>query len=99
MALAHKAKAGYYRKTMAITSSAKKAHKQSLRRHVFNVRRTRAMKDATKDLAKSGSKAAAEKLLPGVYKAIDKAVKRGVIKSNTGARRKAAAAKVVAGMK
>ncbi len=89
----------YYRGTMAITSSAKKAHKQSLRRHVFNVRRTRAMKETVKDLAKSTSKAEAEKQLPGVYQAIDKAVKRGVIKANTGARRKAAAAKKVAGMK
>jgi ribosomal protein S20 len=89
----------YYRGTMAITSSAKKAHKQSLRRHVFNVRRIRAMKEAVKDIEKSTSKTQAEQLLPKVYQAIDKAVKRGVIKANTGARRKAAAAKRVAGMK
>lgn len=84
---------------MAITASAKKAHKQSLKKHVFNIRRTRAMKSNIKDLSKASSKKDAEKMLPEVYQAIDKAVKRGVIKANTGARRKAAAAKQVASMK
>ena len=86
---------------MAITSSAKKAHAQSLRRRVFNLRRSRAMKDSIKTFDKEvrgGSKDAAAKLLPTVYKAVDKAVKRGIIKANTGARRKAAAAKKLAAM-
>ena len=76
---------------MAITASAKKAHRASLRKHVFNLRRKREMlssiKDVKKTLTTDGS-AAAEKLLPRVYKAVDKAVKRGILKKNTGSRTK-----------
>ncbi len=77
---------------MAITTSAKKAHRAARRRHVFNVRRKNAMKDATKEVKKvivSGKPADAEKLLSAAYKAIDKAAKRGIIKKNTAARKKA----------
>jgi small subunit ribosomal protein S20 len=76
---------------MAITSSAKKAMRSSAKKHVFNVRRKEALHDATKSLLKLVSKkdiAGAEKLLPSAYKAIDKAMKRGVIKKNTAARKK-----------
>lgn len=83
---------------MAITASAKKAHRQSLKKHVFNVRRVRAMKSGIKDFSHVTTKAEAEKMLPEVYSAIDKAVKRGVLKANTGSRRKAAAAKKAASL-
>lgn len=76
---------------MAITTSAKKAERASRRRRVFNIRRKNAMKDATKEVKKTitlGKAADAEKLLPVAYKAIDKAVKRGIIKKNTAARKK-----------
>lgn len=76
---------------MAITSSAKKAIRVSARKRVFNQRRTNALHDATKVLTKAlaaKDAAAAEKLLPGAYQAIDKAMKRGVIKKNTAARKK-----------
>lgn len=76
---------------MAITKGAKKAHEASLRKKVFNDRRSRAMKEAVKELkAKIVAKdaKAAEKLLPGVYKVIDKAAKRGIIKKNTASRKK-----------
>jgi len=76
---------------MANTSSARKAQKASLKKHVFNVRRTRVMKEAVKDITgviKGKSKAEAEKLIPAVYKALDKAAKRGVIKPNTASRKK-----------
>lgn len=76
---------------MAITSSAKKAIRSSAKKHVFNLRRKDAMRDITKSLTKSLTAkdvAAAEKLLPGAYAAIDKAKKRGVIKANTAARKK-----------
>lgn len=76
---------------MPITDNAKKAHRQSLRRKVFNVRRARAMKDVTKTIDKAvdaGDTKKAEELLPTAYKAIDKAAKRGIIKSNTAARKK-----------
>ena len=77
---------------MAITSSAKKAIRSSAKKHVFNLRRKDALHDATKSLTKALAAkdvAAAEKLLPEAYKAIDKAAKRGVIKGNTADRKKA----------
>ena len=76
---------------MAITKSAKKANRSSARKRVFNLRRKSALHDATKSLTKAlaaKDAAAAEKLLPAAYKAIDKAAKRGVIKPNTAARKK-----------
>ena len=77
---------------MAITSSAKKAIRSSARKHVFNLRRKDALKDMTKSLTKALAAmdvAGAEELLPAAYKAIDKACKTGVIKSNTADRKKA----------
>ncbi|MFZ1074995.1 MAG: 30S ribosomal protein S20 [Minisyncoccia bacterium] len=77
---------------MAITSSAKKAIRVSARKHVFNLRRKDALYDTTKSLTKALAAkdvAGAAKLLPSAYKAIDKAAKRGVIKSNTADRKKA----------
>lgn len=76
---------------MAITKGAKKAHRASLRKRVFNVRRSRTMKDEVKDftaLVAAGDTKAAEGKLPTVYKAIDKAAKRGIIKPNTASRKK-----------
>lgn len=83
---------------MAITKSAKKADRGSKRKQVFNLRRKREMRDAVKDVTKAASAdvAKATELLSGAYKAIDKAAKRGVIKANTAARKKANIAKVVA---
>lgn len=49
------------------------------------------MKETVKEVKKliaGKSKAEAEKMLPTVYKVIDKAAKRGVIKKNTAARKK-----------
>ncbi len=82
---------------MANTKSAQKAHEQSLRRRVFNLRRLRAMKDTVKEvkrLALSKDKTALDKL-KDAYKAIDKAAKRGVIKKNTAARKKSRLSKFV----
>lgn len=76
---------------MAITQSAKKAIRVSARKRVFNLRRSRAMKDVvkeTRELAHEGKVDEAKELLPKAYKAIDKAVKRGIIKANNGARKK-----------
>ncbi len=83
---------------MAITSSAKKAARSSARKRVFNLRRKAALHDATKAFTKSiASKdaAAAEKLLPAAFAAIDKARKRGIIKDNTADRKKARLAALV----
>jgi len=74
-----------------IIKSAKKALRSSLRKKVYNDRRRRAMREVIKEvkkLAAAKKKRDAEKLLPQVYKAIDKAAKRGVIKKNTAARKK-----------
>ena len=76
---------------MAITKGAKKAHRSSLRKRVFNVRRKNTMSEAVKGLQKqltAGNAVDAEKMLSDAYKAIDKAAKRGVIKKNTAARKK-----------
>lgn len=76
---------------MAITSSAKKAHRASLNKRVFNLRRKRDLADTTKEVRKliaAGKGADAAKSLSAAYKAIDKAAKRGVIKKNTASRKK-----------
>jgi ribosomal protein S20 len=76
---------------MAITRGAKKAHRASLRKRVFNVRRKRALTDATK-AAKSaiGAKSKdTQKALAEAFSAIDKAAKRGIIKPNAASRKKA----------
>lgn len=87
---------------MAITSSAKKAIRSSARKRVFNLRRKNALQDATKSLSKAfagkDAKAAAS-LLPAAYKAIDKAMKRGVLKANTAARKKSRLARLVTNAK
>lgn len=69
---------------MAITSSAKKAHRASLKKRVMNERRKSVMKDATK----AAKKAMTPEALAKAFQAIDKAAKRGVIKKNTAARKK-----------
>ncbi len=76
---------------MAITKGAKKAHRASLHKHVFNLRRKKALSDVTKKIRKlvaAGKSEDAQALVPLAYKAIDKAAKRGVIKSNTADRKK-----------
>jgi|JI10StandDraft_1071094.scaffolds.fasta_scaffold577580_1 small subunit ribosomal protein S20 len=77
---------------MAITKGAKKAHRASLKKQVFNVRRKRSMKDATKKVEKTLTGAD----LALAYKAIDKAAKRGVIKKNTASRKKSRLARLLA---
>lgn len=77
---------------MAITKGAKKAHRASLKKRVFNIRRKNKLTDTTKDVKKAlsaGKPADAEKLLSEAFKAIDKAAKRGIIKANAANRKKA----------
>jgi len=83
---------------MPIIKSAKKANEASARKHVFNLRRTRAMKEGiktVKELVSSGSTEDAQKKLSEAYKAIDKAAKRGVIKKNNADRKKSLLARIV----
>ncbi len=63
----------------------------SERRYVFNARRKKAMKDSVKAVSKlvaAKDAKGAEKSLPALYKALDKAAKNGTIKKNTAARMK-----------
>jgi len=77
---------------MAITKGAKKAIRTSQKKRVYNVRRKAALHDTVKDFrakVTKGTTKEAEALIPTVYKAIDKAAKRGIIKKNTADRKKA----------
>ena len=76
---------------MAITKSAKKAIRQSATRKEHNI----VYKDKIKILVKQAKTLVstkkideAKKLLPEIYKALDKAAKVGIIKKNNASRRK-----------
>ncbi len=83
---------------MPITKSAKKYLRVSIRKRVSNLRRLKKMRGLIKDLkdliAQNKAKEA-QSLLPQVFKAIDKAAKRGVIKTNTAARKKSRLTKAI----
>ncbi len=83
---------------MANTSSAKKAERAAARKRVFNARRKKNVKDASKameKLVKGKNAKDASAMLPTLYKAIDKAAKNGTIKKNTAARMKSQAARAL----
>lgn len=84
---------------MPITSSAKKALRQNKKRAAHNRTYRNKIKILMKkalSLAREGNKAELEKMMPVLFKALDKATKRGVIKKNTASRRKARLAKSLA---
>jgi small subunit ribosomal protein S20 len=83
---------------MAITKSAKKAWRQSLKRKARNLIYKTKIKKLIKEvrglvLAKKIEEA--KKLLPQVYKILDKAEKVRVIKKNTATRKKSRIAKAI----
>ncbi len=81
---------------MPITSSAKKALRQNKKRRLGNLRYKTKIKTLTKkglSFAGEGKLEELKRLLPSLYKALDKAVKVGVLKKNTAARRKSLAAR------
>ncbi len=83
---------------MPITKSAQKALKQSKTRALDNLRKEREIKDLTKKIQKllTAQKIdEAKKLLPALFKAIDKAAKTNVLKKNTASRRKSKISKLV----
>ena len=83
---------------MAITKSAKKAHRQSLRKRVFNQRRKDKVSSAIKDLKKmiaAGDKKAALVQIRQVQKMLDKAAKANTLKKNTASRKKSRLSKLV----
>lgn len=76
---------------MPITTSAKKAIRSSAKKRVFNLRKKNQMNSVVKEykkLVSANDSKAAEKMLPNLQKAIDKAAKTGLIKKNTAARKK-----------
>lgn len=83
---------------MPIIQAQKKSVRQSARRRVFNDRNRRAMRLAVKQIKEfvaGKNYKEANDLLPTAQKAIDKAVKRGVIKPNTASRKKSQIARIV----
>ena len=83
---------------MPQTKSAKKALRQNKKRRLLNLRYKIKMKRLIKEarsLIKEGKASKALEMLPQVYKAIDKAAKRGVIKKNTAARKKSRLARAL----
>lgn len=76
---------------MPITSSAHKALRSSKKKRIFNLRRKATIDNNLKDFRKlvaAKNKIAAEKIVPQIYQALDKAVKTGYIKANTSSRTK-----------
>lgn len=82
---------------MAITKGAKKATRAAARKRIFNVRRKRALAETVKASRATAGKdrATQTEKLKMAYQAIDKALKRGVIKKNTAARKKSRLAKLL----
>lgn len=84
---------------MPITQSAKKALRSSKKKKVFNLRRSNEMRDLIKQYKKlisEDKRDEANKIMPMVQKAIDKAAKKGVIKGNNADRKKSRLAKKLA---
>lgn len=71
--------------------SAKKALRQSIKKKAGNLQKKVAFRTVIKEIKKAladNKVTEAEKLLPRLFKAMDKAAKTGVIKKNTAARKK-----------
>lgn len=83
---------------MAITKAAQKALRQSTRRRKINLTYRKKIKEITKkirSLVLENRNQEAKTLLPQLYKVLDKAAKKGVIKKNTVSRKKSRVTKLV----
>lgn len=83
---------------MPIIKSAKKALRQSLKRRTRNLQQKKKIKNLLKEvknLVLQKKVEEAKKLLPQVYKYLDKAAKTGLIKKNTAARLKSGITKSI----
>ena len=83
---------------MPIIKSAKKALRQSARRKSRNLQQTKKLKKLLKEVKKLAllkKQDEAKKLLPQVYKYLDKAAKTGLIKKNTASRDKSRITKLI----
>ena len=84
---------------MPITTSAKKALRQSKRRRTENVRHMNKIRIVVKEISKlslekKGTEARA--LLARLYRVLDQAVKKNILKKNTVSRKKSRITKAVA---
>ncbi|MFA5169411.1 MAG: 30S ribosomal protein S20 [Candidatus Paceibacterota bacterium] len=87
---------------MPVTKTTKRRPAQIERRRVVNQKRILEMRKLIKEantLLSNKNIEEVEKMLPRIYKAIDKAAKRGVIKKNAAARRKSRMAKKISNLK
>jgi small subunit ribosomal protein S20 len=76
---------------MPITKSAKKSIRKDKKRTAINIQRKNKVKDLVKkvnNLIAQGKKEEAKKLLPQIYKTLDKTAKTGIVKKNNTSRRK-----------
>lgn len=83
---------------MPITKSAKKALRQNQRRKTHNLRyenKIKALFKEARNFIAQKKNNDAKKLLPLIYKVLDKAAKEKIIKKNTASRRKARIAKTI----
>ena len=83
---------------MPITSSAKKALRNSKKKRVFNLRRKDKMNDLVKQikkLVKENNQIEAKKLLGTAYQAIDKSAKANTIKKGAASRKKSRLSKMI----
>ena len=83
---------------MPVIQSAKKALRKSQKRRVKNIAKTRRLKNLLKEvrvLVAEKKIEEAKKLLPQVYKVLDKAAKSKLIKKNTASRKKSRISKSI----
>jgi small subunit ribosomal protein S20 len=84
---------------MPIIKSAKKALRQNTKRRAKNKagkQKLKSLLKGTRSLVAAKKVTDAQKNLPAIYKALDKAAKTGIIKPNTAARNKSRIAKLLA---
>ena len=81
-----------------VTKSAKKALRQSLKRRARNLQKKKKIKDLLKEVRNlifQKKVEEAKKLLPQIYKLLDKAAKTGLIKKNAASRKKSRITKLI----
>jgi small subunit ribosomal protein S20 len=84
---------------MPVTKSAKETLRNSRRKRVMNLRNEKNLKNLLKEveiLISQKKTDEAKKLLPKVYKVLDKSAKTNLIKKNTASRKKSRIAKAIA---
>lgn len=87
---------------MPVTKTTKRRVKQNLKKKEINQKRTLKMRGLIKEantLISGKSKEELIKMLPEIYKAIDKAAKKGVIKKNAADRKKSRITKKIDSIK